>query len=464
MSRAGYERLPMYASPDSSTRQRHSPRSSPTSPTSASAFHLNFDSHDSITLPQTIPRSRNHSQPSHFHLKTRSIVTLLKFVLPSSLLLLLLGYYLYEPHIELAFYSRTWTQKQIFPVSSLSDCFDEARVKPTYNLTDGLHGPRRTEVQAGMSLRMGIDCYDFAGTIQSAPRTSNAYVPPDARTQYHTYWRNDLAEFGPRQEWMLKSFFATQHLPTSRLVLWSNGNLGQNTILSGYLTRFPESFALRVVDIPSLARGTELEGSPLLVQKDAKAWVDGDLIRLLLLWNFGGVWVDMDSLLTRDLDPLLEHEFVTQWDCYDKIYQPLNGALMRFKQHSPYLCEAFHIIATADAPRPGSTDWGSLLYLKMWRALVAGGVPPFKVLPFCFSDARSCRLDNRLPDPFVPDDVRGNRMGVWNGGMGERGKLDGALQKIFGVHLHNQWEKAYPEGGWVERLLLKGYDSRLQSI
>jgi hypothetical protein len=428
-------------------------------------------------LPQTY-RSRNHSQQSRFQLKIRPIVTLLKFVLPASLLLLLLGLYLYEPHIELAFYSRTWTQDQILPVLPLSGCFNEARVNPKYNLTDGLHGPRRTEIQAGMSLRMGIDCYDFAGTIQPTPRTSNAYVPPDERTQYHTYWRNDLAAFGPRQEWMLKSFFATQHLPTSRLVLWSNGNLGPNDILTSYLTRFPESFALRVVDIRALAHGTDLEGSPLLVQKDKKAWVDGDLVRLLLLWNFGGVWVDMDSLLTRDLDPLLEHEFVTQWDCYggrdlrflsfacsslpDKIYQPLNGALMRFKQHSPYLCEAFHIMATTAAPRSGSTDWGSLLYLKLWRALVAGGVPPFKILPFCFSDARSCRLDNRLPDPFVADDSSGNRMGMWNGGMGEQGKLDKALQKIFGVHLHNQWEKAYPAGGWVERLLLKGYDSRLR--
>ncbi|KAJ7725323.1 glycosyltransferase family 32 protein [Mycena metata] len=463
MSRGGYERLPMYAFPDSSPRQRHSPRSSspPFLFTSASTFHLNFPSHDTITLPR--PRSRSHSQQSHFHLKTRSIITLLKFVLPASLFLLLLGFYLYEPHLELAFYSRTWTQKQIFPVPRLSGCFDEARVNPTYNLTDGLHGPRRTEVQAGMSLRMGIDCYDFAGTIQSVPPTSTAFIPPDERTQYHTYWRNDLAEFGPRQEWMLKSFFATQNLATSRLVLWSNGDLGPNDILNRYKSTFSNSFTLRVVDIPTLARGTDLEGSPLLVQKDKKAWVDGDLVRLLLLWNFGGVWVDMDSLLTRDLDPLLEHEFVTQWDCYDKLYQPLNGALMRFKQHSPYLCEAFHIMSTADAPRPGSTDWGSLLYLKLWRALVAGGIPPFKVLPFCFSDARSCRLDNRLPDPFEADDVRGNRMGMWNGGMGERGKLDEALHNIFGVHLHNQWEKGFPEGGWVERLLLKGYDNRLQS-
>ncbi|KAJ7202847.1 glycosyltransferase family 32 protein [Mycena pura] len=455
MSRGGYERLPMYAFPDSSSRQRHLPRSLPFIRTP----HLKLSSDDSITLPQTRPRSRSHSRPSYFP-KTRFIMTLLKFILPSSLLLLLLGYYLYEPHIELAFYSRTWTQNQIFPVPSLSGCFDEARVHPPYNLTDGLYGPRRTEVQAGMSLRFGIDCYDLAGTIQPAQRTSSV---SDARTQYHTYWRSDLAEFGPRQEWMLKSFFATQHLPSSRLVLWSNGDLGGNEILKKYINRFPDSFDLRVVDIPTLARGTYLEGTALLVQKDNKAWVDGDLIRLLLLWNFGGVWVDMDSLLTRDLEPLLEHEFVMQWDCYDKMYQPLNGALMRFKQHSPYLCEAFHIMATAEPPRPGSTDWGSLLYLKLWRALVAGSIPPFKILPFCFSDARSCRLDNRLPDPFVPDDASGNRMGIWNGAMGENGKLHGALQKIFGIHLHNQWEKAFPKGGWVDRLLLKDYDRRLQS-
>lgn len=73
---------------------------------------------------------------------------------------------------------------------------------------------------------------------------------------------------------------------------------------------------LKVVDYEQLAQGTELANSELLRIKDTKAWVDGDLVRLLVLWAYGGVWVDMDSLLTRDLAPLLEHEFVTQWDCY----------------------------------------------------------------------------------------------------------------------------------------------------
>jgi len=240
-----------------------------------------------------------------------------KYTVPAVLLLIILGLYLYEPHIELAFYDRTWVHKEIETVIPLGGCFDADRVSPDYNVSLYVHGPKRTEVQAGMPMRMGLDCYNFAGTIQAAPKTEQTQrIPAEARTQYHTYWRNDLAPFGPRQEWMLKSFFATQDVSSSRLILWSNGDLGSNTILQTYLQQFPDAFALKVVDIPALAKGTELEGNDLLTRKDAKAWVDGDLIRLLLLWNYGGVWVDMDSLLTRDLEPLLEHEFVTQWDCY----------------------------------------------------------------------------------------------------------------------------------------------------
>ena len=43
----------------------------------------------------------------------------------------------------------------------------------------------------------------------------------------------------------------------------------------------------------------------------------------------------------------------------------------------------------------------------------------------------------------------------------EGGGLDQVLHKVFGVHLHNLWEKAYPSGGWVERLLLRRYDNEL---
>ena len=39
--------------------------------------------------------------------------------------------------------------------------------------------------------------------------------------------------------------------------------------------------------------------------------------------------------------------------------------------------------------------------------------------------------------------------------------LDKTLKKVFTVHLHNQWAKQFPRGGWVDRLLLGRYDEAL---
>ncbi|KAF4583482.1 hypothetical protein EYR38_002233 [Pleurotus pulmonarius] len=307
-SRGGYERLPMYASVARQRSSSHHPGVTFTPPPSP--------------RPSLRSRHDNHPKP-HFFCRPRSIFLFLKFAVPTTILLVLFGFFVYEPHIELAFYERKWIKQEIEQLAPLAGCFDPDKVSPKYNLSDGVYGKRTTSVQAGMPLRMGMDCYDFAGTIkkdtaQETPRR----IPPEDRVQYHTYWRVDLAPFGPRQEWMLKSYFATQDISTTRLTLWSNGDLSSNEILQKYLRRYPDSFKLDVVNIPTLAQGTELQDSPLLDRKDAKAWVDGDLIRLLLLWNFGGVWIDMDSLLTRDLEPLLEHEFVTQWDCYGASSKP----------------------------------------------------------------------------------------------------------------------------------------------
>ncbi|KAI6029682.1 glycosyltransferase family 32 protein [Pisolithus microcarpus] len=400
-------------------------------------------------------------------LRPRTVCLYVLLVLVTASVLSLAGYYLYEPHlhVDLVFYDRNWISAEMDPITPLSGCFRPERVSPLYNLSDTVYGMKRFEVQAGVPMRMGMDCYAFAGTVfppDDDRDSRHHYIDPEQRVQYHVYWRTDLAPFGKRQEYMFRSFFATQNIHTSRLVLWSNGDISSNPIIQRYLRLFPDSFALRIVDIPTLARGTAMEDSRLLQLNDAKAWVDGDLIRLLILWNHGGMWIDMDTLLTRDLSPLLEHEFVTQWDCYDKIYQALNGALMRFRQYSPYLCEAFHLMSTSSPPRSGSTDWGAMLYLRLWRRLLAESIPPFRILPFCFSDPLACRLDNSVPDPFKPD----RSDGQWTNGYGleENGGLDQVLKRIFAVHLHNRWDRPFPQNGWVERLLLRRYDQRLMEM
>lgn len=276
------------------------------------------------TLPPSPPKKKTMRYPYYNRIfRARPLFHLLRLFFitaTSTILILVLSY---EPHIELAFYPRKWISSQILTLAPLSECFNPDNMQGTgYNVTKHLHGPKRNTVNPGIQMRFGMDCYDYAGTVQARwedrpkPRREGEVLPGEERVQFHTYWRTDLAPFGERQEYMLKSFFATQNLESSRLVLWSNGDLSSSPLLRGYLKRYPEAFTLRIVNIPRLARGTKLEESDRLGTKDERAWVDGDLIRLLLLWNYGGVWVDMDSLLTRDLDPLLEHEFVTQWDCY----------------------------------------------------------------------------------------------------------------------------------------------------
>ena len=391
-------------------------------------------------------------------------------IIATLLILALLIWFTWQIQVEIVFYPRSWIRNHVEKIEPLHGCFKPENIPPTYNLTLA-RAPKRHEVHSGISLQLGMSCYDFAGTIRNDPASPS--MTTSSKTYFHTYWRTDLVEFDDRQAWMLRSFFATQDLNKVSLILWSDHEkLKHNPYITTFLRTYPKSFSVRVVEMDVLARHTALAGSRLLKRKDKKAWVDGDLVRLLVTWEYGGVWIDMDSLLTRDLSPLLEHEFVTQWDCYgelplypllliliqswglDKIYQPLNGALMHFLRHSPYLCEAFHIMARSPDPRPGTTDWGSTLYLKLWRRLMNEGIPPFKILPFCFSDGRSCRLDNRIPDPFVPD------ASTWGGGRKFK-ELEGVLDKIFSVHLHNQWEKNFPSGGWVERFLLKMYERKL---
>jgi hypothetical protein len=216
----------------------------------------------------------------------------------------------WEIHLELAFYRRSWVREELGTERQLRGCFGPDRVSSLYNVTERLYGPRATDVHAGVPLKTNRDCYHFASTIHTPPTHR-----PREPMIFHSYWRIDLVTFSQRQEWFMRSLFATQ--PTgSRLILWSNGDLSKNPIIKTWLQTHPGTFETRVVNFQVLARGTALQDSELLAMRDTKAWIDGDLVRLLVLWVYGGVWVDMDSLLTRDLTPLLEHEFVTQWDCY----------------------------------------------------------------------------------------------------------------------------------------------------
>lgn len=285
-------------------------------------------SRQSHSLPGPASRGKRYS-PSSYSLSNLSWWSLLKYGLPLTLFSvcrpalssasqahtgaqLWLVHYMFEVHIELAFYRRGWvasTMEKIEPLSGT--CFPPL---PSYDLSLA-EAPKHFEVHAGLAMRLGSDCYDFASLIPLSPLPEQR-LPK--HTIFHLYWRGDLRPIEERQILLLQSLLSTQDADSSTIVLWSNRNLIEaSEELASLQERHPDRFVVRIIDIPALARGTPMEGSPrLAAAEDARAWVDGDLVRVLVLWSEGGVWVDMDHLVLRDLRPLLEHEWVTQWDCY----------------------------------------------------------------------------------------------------------------------------------------------------
>ncbi|ORX34120.1 hypothetical protein BD324DRAFT_583712 [Kockovaella imperatae] len=371
----------------------------------------------------------------------------------------------YELQLEVSVFSHRWVRTEVDSVSPLRGCFNPPHLSPSYNIQRH-NAPNQHILTPGVSLKRGTQCYDFSATIQSSPD-----IPLEPLI-YHTYWRSDLIPFGERHTATLLAFLATQPLTHSKLILWTNGVdvVANNSFVKPFLEKWGRYIEVRAVDMGVLTRGTELEG--ILSGNDGgglfdqRAWVDGDAVRLLVLWHYGGIWMDMDQILTRDLHPLTDQEFVTQWDCYDKPYFALNGALMHFRQHSPYLCEAFHIMASSPLPKPNTFTWGSHLYSKLHRRLLANHQKPFAVLPWCFADPRNCRADIRFPDPFGPDpEYWGGRRWDGRGEVGRSGRemFEEKVGYVFTIHLHNQWKKDFTKNGWVSKLL-EGYQRTVDSI
>lgn len=221
----------------------------------------------------------------------------------------------YEVQFEYSIFSRRWVRREIDTIHPLKGCWEPKNISPQYNLTKHL-APKHQMLNPGTSLRRGMSCYDFSATIQPIPGMARE------QTTYHTYWRSDLIPFGERQSATLTAFLATQPLAYSKLVIWTNGAdiVSANEHVKKFLVKWGRNIEVRQVDMKYLTRGTELEGviggNDNAGLFDARAWVDGDAVRLLVLWHYGGIWMDMDQVLTRDLHPLTETEFVTQWDCY----------------------------------------------------------------------------------------------------------------------------------------------------
>jgi len=132
------------------------------------------------------------------------------------------------------------------------------------------------------------------------------YKYPDKITYFHLY-----SEIKNDKELMaVKSFFATQNLDKTKLILWSDYNIQNNHRIQP----FKDLIDLRIYNPLELAKNTPLEENrEQLLATDSKHYMSSGMLRFLALYKMGGVWFDMDMILLRNFLPILDQEFAYQW-------------------------------------------------------------------------------------------------------------------------------------------------------
>ena len=110
----------------------------------------------------------------------------------------------------------------------------------------------------------------------------------------------------------LRAYLLTQNLHTTQLWLWTDHPA---QIINDDTRPFFEMFS-DVITVKEFVWDTEIEDTPLAddpyfgnhfqVRSDFEDFLAGygDLVRHLLLYNYGGLWVDTDVVLTRDVYPV----------------------------------------------------------------------------------------------------------------------------------------------------------------
>ena len=251
-------------------------------------------------------------------------------------------------------------------------------------------------------------------------------VSPPAPVTFHMYWRErhgkwwpSVRRFGRKQALPVTAFFATQDLSRASLTLWSDSDLSANEWLQPFLPRL----VLRRYDAEREAQGTPLEQHPRIYrQRDARVYRDGDLFRILVLHNYGGVYVDMDTVLLRSLGVFLDQEFVYQWDRFDDLYAP---ALMRLYKGSAF---ARALLDGLIAIKPGKYNWGRE---NVKRAIAGGQAITVFPSPFFNTEWQADPTFEPFKRSAASDEL-----------------YDGA----FAWHWHNKWDDPIEPGCKFERL------------
>lgn len=136
--------------------------------------------------------------------------------------------------------------------------------------------------------------------------------PLDGPLLVHTAWTGPYEHVREDLDALIDSFLMTQDLHRSKLLFWFLDSPVDTT--SAFVRKYQgrqDAVEFRAGNLVDVARGTSMEGRTEFLEMNWTAVKKGprwkaNMFRVLVLHRYGGMWVDTDSVLLRDLRPMFE--------------------------------------------------------------------------------------------------------------------------------------------------------------
>lgn len=174
-------------------------------------------------------------------------------------------------------------------------------------------------------------------------------------------------------EALIDSFLMTQDTRKTKLIFWwmDRDPTPEEPFEKAYGARGNGAVEFRRPDIHKMAVGTPIEGMDDILSmgdnlqvkdKNKRPRQLANMFRTLALYTFGGIWIDTDTLLLRDLRPLLEYagEFATQL-AWSNLF---NNNFMGLRSHSPIGWDMLVTIAKTGLPPESNKETDMKEYCK----------------------------------------------------------------------------------------------------
>jgi Glycosyltransferase sugar-binding region containing DXD motif len=156
-------------------------------------------------------------------------------------------------------------------------------------------------------MKLLVNTTNFEKTIELAESINETY---DKSTTFHCYWNGDLNE--KHYYSILSCYYFNVFKNKHKIILWLENNNN-----NGYNEKIKKYAEIRVFSLKDEKKiSVFLENCDFYYNKSLSFY--SDVVRYILLYNYGGVWFDLDCFFLRNFDPIFhnyENEIcVYQWE------------------------------------------------------------------------------------------------------------------------------------------------------